>query len=114
LKNNAAILQLRKLKGAFMHTVVNHLYLNVPIESIRRSAEQGLLPILKDIPGFRGFNLVKAAEDHLIVILFWESLENANHGAGIIGPTWFAQNIAPHFKSEQQRSVGEVILQYQR
>ena len=97
-----------------MYTVVNHLYLNVPIESIRQSAEQGLLPMLKDIPGFHGFNLVKAAEDHLIVILFWESLENANHGASVIGPTWFAKNIAPHLKSEQQRSVGEVILQYER
>jgi len=97
-----------------MHTVVNHLYLNVPIEPIRQSAEQELLPMLGDMPGLRGFNLVKAAEDHLIVILFWENLENANHGAGIIGPMWFAQNIAPHLKSEQQRSVGEVILQYER
>jgi heme-degrading monooxygenase HmoA len=66
-----------------MYTVDNHLYLNVPIESIRQSAEQGLVPMLKDIPGFHGFNLVKAAEDHLIMILFWESLKNANHGASV-------------------------------
>ena len=96
-----------------MHAVVNHLYLNVPIEPIRQSAEQGLLPMFKDLPGFRGFNLIKATEDHLIVIIYWESLENANHGASIIGPSWFAQNIAPHLTREQQRTVGEVILQYQ-
>lgn len=89
-----------------MHAVVNHLYLNVPIEPIRQSAEQGFAWL-------RGFNLVQAAADHLIVIIYWESLENANHGASVIGPTWFAQNIAPHLAREQQRSLGEVILQYQ-
>jgi len=95
-----------------MHAVVNHLHLNVPIEPIRQSAEQKLLPVFRDLPGFRGFNLIKAAQDHLIVVIYWESLEDANHGAGIIGPAWFAQNIAPHLASEQQRSVGKVILQY--
>ena len=96
-----------------MHAVVNHLYLNIPIEPLRESAERELLPMFKDLPGFRGFNLVKAAEDHLIVIIYWESLENANHGASVIGPTWFAQNIAPNLTREQQRSLGEVIVQYQ-
>ena len=96
-----------------MYTVVNHLYLNVPIEPIRKSAEQELLPVFRNLPGFHGFNLIQAAEDHLIVIIYWESLENANHGASVIGPTWFAQNIAPHLTREQQRNLGEVILQYQ-
>ena len=95
-----------------MHAVVNHLYLNVPVESIRQAAQEGLLQILRELPGFRQFNFVKAAEDHVIVILFWESLEDANHGASVIGPTWFAQNVTPHLESKQQRSVGEVILQY--
>jgi hypothetical protein len=96
-----------------MYTVVNHLYLNVPVETIRDSAQQSLLPIFKELPGFRAFNLVKAADDHLIVLIYWGSLEDANHGASVIGPSWFAQNIIPHLKSEQQRSIGEVILQYE-
>jgi len=79
-----------------MHAVINHLYLNGPIETIRQTAEQSLLPILNEIPGFRKFDLVKAAEDHLIALLFWEDLESANHGASVIGPTWFAQNVAPY------------------
>jgi hypothetical protein len=96
-----------------MHAVVNDLYLNVPIETIRQAAEQSLLPMLNEIPGFREFDLVKATEDHLIILLFWEDLESANHGASVIGPTWFAQHVAPYLKSEQQRSLGEVVLQYQ-
>lgn len=97
-----------------MHAVVNHLFLNVPIESIRQEAEASLLPIFKELAGFRQFNIVKAAEDHLIIIIFWETLENANDGASVIGPTWFAQHISPHLKSEQQRSLGEVILRFER
>lgn len=95
-----------------MHVVVNHLYVNTSAESIRQAAEQSLLSMFRELPGFQQFNLVRAAEDHLIVLLFWETLENANQGASVIGPSWFAQNIMPHLKSEQQRSVGEVILQY--
>ena len=95
-----------------MYAVINHLYLNVPIETIRQASEQQFLPMFRGLPDFRNFQLVKAAEDHLIVIIDWESLEDANHGASVIGPTWFAQYIAPHLRSEQQRSLGEVILQY--
>jgi len=95
-----------------VHAVVNHLYLNVPVESIRQAAEESLLQLFRELPGFREFDLVKAADDHLIVLIFWDSLESTNHGASVIGPTWFAQNIIPHLKSEQQRSLGEVILHY--
>ena len=68
------------------------------------------MPMFRERPGFQEFNFVRAAHDHLIVIIFWEDLESANHGASVIGPSWFAQNISPHLKSEQQRSLGEVIL----
>ena len=95
-----------------MHAVVNHLYLNVSVDSICQAAKQSLLPIFKSLSGFREINLVKAGEDHLIVIILWEDLNSANHGASVIGPTWFAQNIIPYLKSEQQRSVGEVGLHY--
>jgi hypothetical protein len=95
-----------------MYAVVNHLHLNVPPEQIVASAEQEGLSLLKTLPGFQGINLVKVSETHLIVILYWDSAANANHGAGVVGPTWFAKNVFPYLASEQQRSVGEVILQY--
>ena len=95
-----------------MQAVVNHLYLTVPIETIRQAAEQSRLPMLNEIPGFREFDLVKATDDHLIALLFWEDLESADHGASVIGPTWFAQNVVPFLKREQERSLGEVVLQY--
>jgi hypothetical protein len=94
--------------------VVNHLHLKVPVEQIRSATEQEGLPILKGLPGFQGVNLVKTADDRMIVILYWDSPANADNGARTFGPTWFAKNIAPYLASEQQRSVGEVILHYQK
>jgi hypothetical protein len=94
--------------------VVNHLHLKVPVEQIRSATEQEGLPILKGLPGFQGVNLVKTADDRMIVILYWDSPANADNGARTFGPTWFAKNIVPYLASEQQRSVGEVILHYQK
>ena len=46
---------------------------------------------------------------------FARQLEFAEiNGAKTFGPTWFAKNVAPYLASEQQRSVGEVILHYQK
>lgn len=97
-----------------MFAVVNHLHLKVPVEQIRLAAEQEGLAILKELPGFQGLNLVKVAEERMIVILYWDSPANAENGAKTFGPTWFAKNIAPHLAGEQQRSAGEVILNYQQ
>lgn len=47
-----------------------------------------------------------------MVIILWVSADEAVNGAKTFGPTWFAQHIAPYLASEQQRSMGEVIVQY--
>ncbi|MCK6629826.1 MAG: hypothetical protein L6R45_32210 [Anaerolineae bacterium] len=97
-----------------MFAIVNHLHLNVPVEQIRLGAEQDGVSLLKEMPGFQGINLVKVADDRMIVILYWDSAANADNGAKIFGPSWFAKNIAPFLASEQQRSAGEVILHYSK
>jgi heme-degrading monooxygenase HmoA len=93
-----------------MYAVVNHLHLSIPVDQIVGGMEREAIPLLKGLPGFRGINLVKVASDRAIVVLFWDSAANADNGAKTFGPTWFAKNIAPYLASEQQRSVGEVIV----
>jgi hypothetical protein len=96
-----------------MFAVVNHLHLNIPVDQLRSGLEQEGVPILAKLPGFKGINFVKVADDRAIVILYWDSAASADNGARTFGPTWFARNIAPHLASEQQRSVGEVIVHFQ-
>jgi heme-degrading monooxygenase HmoA len=93
-----------------MYAVVNHLHLNIPVEDLVEPLEREGAPLLASQPGFLGFHLVKAGENHAIVVLLWESLEAAQKGAATFGPTWFAKNIAPQLASEQQRDVGEVVV----
>lgn len=93
-----------------MFAVVNHLHFNKPTDELRASIEEEGAPLLARQPGFRNFYFVKTAEDRGIVIILWETATDAQNGAAVFGPTWFAQNLAPYLASEQQRSVGAVIV----
>ncbi len=93
-----------------MFAVVNHLYLTKPVDEFREPLERDGLPLLASQPGFIAFHLVRAADDHAIVVILWESPAAAQNGAAVFGPTWFHNNIIPYLKSEQQRSVGPVLV----
>lgn len=96
-----------------MFAVINHLHLSKPVAEFRSGLEQEGLPLLAGLPGFRDFYFVQEAEDRAVVIILWASAAEAANGAKTFGPTWFAKHIAPYLASEQQRSMGEVIVQYQ-
>jgi heme-degrading monooxygenase HmoA len=93
-----------------MFAVVNHLHFTKPVDEFRQPVQQEGLPLLKSLPGFKDFMLVKVSEDRAIVILLWEDGASAENGSKTFGPTWFARNFAPFLASEQQRSVGPVIV----
>jgi heme-degrading monooxygenase HmoA len=97
-----------------MFAVVNHLHFNKPVAEFRSALSQEGLPLLSALPGFQDFYFVQVAEDRAVVIILWENASDAASGAKTFGSTWFAENVAPYLASEQQRSVGEVIVQYER
>ncbi len=97
-----------------MYTVVNHLHLDGPIEAFVPSLQSEGLPLLSSMPGFRSFYFVREGDDRAIVVIIWDSLEDAVAGGKEFGSTWFAQNIAPHLAGEQQRTVGEVLAHKSR
>jgi hypothetical protein len=103
-------LDTRKAQEQGMYAVVNHLHFSRPADSFKQELEAEGLPLLASLAGFKGFYFVRSAEDRAIVILLWESAETAQLGAQTFGPTWFARHIAPHLASEQQRSMGEVLV----
>lgn len=92
-----------------MHAVINHLHLTISLDQLTCAIEQEGAPLLSTLPGFHAVFFVKEADDRAAVIILWDSLEAAVNGSKTFGPTWFAQNIAPHLASEQVRSMGEVL-----
>ncbi len=93
-----------------MHAVINHVHLNISIATLIPSIEEEAVPLLISLPGFRGVYIVKEAEDRAAFIILWETQEDAVHGGQVLGPTWFAQHIAPHLASDQVRTVGEILV----
>ena len=92
-----------------MYSVVNHLHLDGPVEDFVPGLQAEGMGLLSAMKGFRAFYFVKEAADRAIVIILWDSAEDAMAGAKQFGSTWFAGNIAPHLASEQQRTLGEVL-----
>ena len=95
-----------------MFAVINHLHFSKPVNEFKAAVEQEGLPLLSSFSGFRDFYFVRESEDRAAVIILWDSPAEAASGAKEFGSTWFAQHLAPYLASEQQRSVGEVIVQY--
>jgi hypothetical protein len=89
--------------------VVNHLHLNVPVSDLIASVQNEGFELLSHNKGFIASHLVQTAEDRCIVILLWETAEDAQHGARTFGPTWFNDHIIPRLAGEQQRSTGPVV-----
>lgn len=97
-----------------MFAVINQLHLSIPVDKLKPGLELTGIPLLESLPGFHGIYFVKHEDDRATVILLWDSAADAENGAKAFGPTWFAKNIAPFLASDQQRSVGEVIVKYQK
>ena len=95
-----------------MYAVINHYHLSIPVDQIRPRFEEAV-PLVAGMPGFQGAYLVKHADDQATLLLFWDSEADAENANKLMGPTWFANNVAPHLASPQQRSVGEVIVRHQ-
>ena len=95
-----------------MYAVINHLHLTKSTDEIGAAMQREGVPILSQLPGFQDFYFIKVDDSHGTVIILWDTPANAMNGSQKFGPTWFAQNIAPHLASEQQRSTGEVIVKY--
>ena len=95
-----------------MFAVINHIHSSKPVNEFKAAVEQELPPLLSSFPGFRDFYFVREGEDRCVAIILWDSAAEAANGAKEIGSTWFNQNVVPYLASEQQRSMGEVLVSY--
>jgi len=96
-----------------MYAVINHLHLTIPLDNLREPLAQEGVPLLASLPGFRRFSLIKESENRGIALILWDTEANAINGGREFGPTWFAQHVAPYLASDQERTLGEIIVDHQ-
>ena len=60
--------------------------------------------------GCRSCQLVKVAEDHLILVLVFESAEAAAAVSTTYGAPWMNEYVRPHLAGDTDRSVGEAVV----
>jgi hypothetical protein len=90
-------------------TVVNHLRLSAPIPAEAFTAAAASFPEMQQ-HGCTGPQIVEVADDHAILLLFFESAEAAATVSRAYGGPWLNEHVAPLLTGPTERSVGRVAF----
>ena len=91
-----------------VHVVINHLRLRDPVSHETAQATRAAVQLVVDA-GALGARVVKVDDRHLILVLEFGTVEDADRIAREVGGPWMRENITPLLAGETERSVGEVI-----
>ncbi|HET7128050.1 MAG TPA: hypothetical protein VFJ93_03130 [Gaiellaceae bacterium] len=91
-----------------MHVVVNHLRLRDPVSETTLQAAQEGVKLVVDAGGLAA-HVAKVDDRHLILILEFETAEDAGRIARDVGGPWMNEYIRPLLDRDTERSVGEVV-----
>ena len=91
-----------------VHIVINHLRLRDPMSDETAQATRAGVQLVVDA-GALGARVAKVDERHLILVLEFDTAEDAERIAREVGGPWMRENIRPLLAGETERSVGEVI-----
>lgn len=95
-----------------MHVVVNHLHLRDPLREETVAAAGEAVRELVDA-GAVSARVVRVDDRHLILVLEFETLEDAARLARDVGGPWMREHMSPLLDRETERSVGEVLVSAQ-
>ncbi|HWE81540.1 MAG TPA: hypothetical protein VG265_07805 [Gaiellaceae bacterium] len=95
-----------------MHVVVNHLRLRDPVTEETKEVSRAAVQAVVDAGGLAA-HVANVDDRHLILVLMFASLEDADRIAREIGAPWMREHIVPLLDSETERSVGEVFASAQ-
>jgi hypothetical protein len=95
-----------------VHVVVNHLHLREPVTDETLTASREALQLVVDAGGLAA-RLLEVDPTHLILLLDFESAEDAARIARDVGGPWMRANIVPLLASDTERSVGQVVASAQ-
>jgi hypothetical protein len=91
-----------------MFTLVNHHRLS---EAIPESAYASLAARFAEMRslGLRTFQIIKVADDHVILVAVFDSAEAADTVSEAIGSPWLREWVIPRLSSPTEQSFGEAI-----
>jgi hypothetical protein len=91
-----------------VHVVVNHLRLRESVPDATVEAARKGMQLVVDA-GALAARVAKVDDRHLILILEFETAEDADRIAREVGGPWMRENIRPLLAGDTERSVAEVI-----
>jgi hypothetical protein len=87
-------------------TLVNHHRLLEPIPESAYAALTARFAEMRDL-GLRTFQIVKVADDHVILVAVFDSAEAADAVSDAIGSPWLREYVIPRLSSPTEQSFGE-------
>lgn len=90
-----------------MHARLARYTFSGDAQEIAQKAEDGALPILKSMPGFKAYSIIES-EGEVFSFSAWESAEQAD-AANIAVADWVAENLSGDVQLIESR-FGEVLV----
>ena len=91
-----------------MYLVVNHLQFLGPADDLVDLMREGA-GILSTYAGFHSMHIAKEGQDRLVLVMMWQSQEEAETANASFGPLWFGPNLGHRLYGPQRPSAGQVV-----
>ncbi|HEX5040153.1 MAG TPA: hypothetical protein VFW95_08480 [Candidatus Limnocylindria bacterium] len=92
--------------------VVRHLRLSKPVDEVAAEVLRTFPAAFRARPGFRSYYLSKVDDDRADVVMVWDSVEDAERAAEVIGPTAYQDVIAPAVAGDEPPRIGEAVVEF--
>jgi heme-degrading monooxygenase HmoA len=92
-----------------MYAVIRKFNKMRSIEEAGRRAQRGLVPILRQSPGFQGYYVVKGDNDMVVSITLFET-QDAVQEAHRRAMAWIKDNLSDLVEGEPEVIAGEVVV----
>jgi Antibiotic biosynthesis monooxygenase len=79
-------------------------------EELARRADEGIVPTLREVPGFLAYYLIGAADDTMASVSVFETREGAEQSTRLAAD-WVKRNLAPFVPTPPQVTTGDVLVQ---
>ena len=93
-----------------MAAVVNHLHFKEDVDaSIFVDSERDLLPEMRAIDGFRGYEVVQVSEREVVLVILADTAETLDRIATEVGSPWMREHVVPLLGRPPERKIGPTL-----